>query len=86
MSETNPTVVQSRKIVTIAEPAIKFQHTFLSAIQEARGLLVKAYHLTDDKMRQDLVLDLAEFFRNFTEEGRIQSNIIPKTAAQPSEP
>lgn len=83
--DSTPPTINSRKIIQIEEPKITKQHTFLSAIQEARNLLVKAYSLTETIEKQDAVLDLVEIFRNYIEEGRVRPISINKPTASPSE-
>lgn len=84
--DSAPSELQYRKVIRTAEPGITKQLSYSTAIEEARDLLVKAYHLTEDKEKQDAVLDLVEVFRNFTEEGRANSTAMKKIIPEPIVP
>ena len=84
VSPTILSATQPSKMVKIAAPCT-IKHTFETAIFEARDLLVKAYGLTNDKIKQAAVLDLVQVFRSFTEEGKVIT-IVPKSNEGPDEP
>ena len=84
-TEETPAPLSHRKVILTSEPGITKQYSYSAAIQEARDLLVKAYYLTEDKGKQDAVLDLVEVFRNFTEEGRTNMKGMINTTNKPSE-
>lgn len=70
ISTTNTYASQPSKIVKISAPCT-IKHTFDTAIFEARDLLVKAYGLTTEKIKQEAVLDMIQVFRTFIQEERV---------------